>query len=288
MDLTYYPGCSLLSSARDYDESTKAVCAALDISLLELPDWTCCGATSAHSLDEELAISLPALNLKGAEQSGNDMLVPCPLCFNRLKRAKEATRSSIDVFDLSSFFGQRDWVEKIQSRLKLSLDPIKAVCYYGCMATRPPKVTGCLDYENPQSMDKIAEALKISPGRSYSGELGGYDESDWYRFDIPAGSVLKMTLSNYKEGTPMKFSFRNVDGVEIWRSGALIFEVPREDALTVLGPAIPGVNGVTDPRRINEAYVAPVYPEQARKDKIHGNVFLQAVIGTDGSVGLSR
>jgi hypothetical protein len=65
--------------------------------------------------------------------------------------------------------------------------------------------------------DKIAEAFKISLGRSYSGELGGYDESDWYRFDIPAGSVLKMALSNYKESTPMSFSFRNVDGVEVWR-----------------------------------------------------------------------
>jgi hypothetical protein len=65
--------------------------------------------------------------------------------------------------------------------------------------------------------DKIAEAFKIRPGRSYSGELGGYDESDWYRFDISAGSVLKMTLSNYKASTPMSFSFRNADGVEVWR-----------------------------------------------------------------------
>jgi hypothetical protein len=72
--------------------------------------------------------------------------------------------------------------------------------------------------------DKIAEALKISSGRSYSGELGGYDESDWYRFDIPSGSVLKMTLSNHTAGTPMKFSFRNVDGGEVWRSEELLPE----------------------------------------------------------------
>ena len=65
--------------------------------------------------------------------------------------------------------------------------------------------------------DKIAEAYKIIPGRSYTGELGGYDESDWYRFDIPAGSVLEMALSNYKESTPISFSFRNVDGVVVWR-----------------------------------------------------------------------
>jgi hypothetical protein len=66
--------------------------------------------------------------------------------------------------------------------------------------------------------DKMAEALKIMPGRSYSGELGGYDESDWYRFDMPAGSILKMALTNYEDGEPMKFSFRNVDGIEVWQS----------------------------------------------------------------------
>ena len=66
--------------------------------------------------------------------------------------------------------------------------------------------------------DKMAEALKIMPGRFYSGELGGYDENDWYRFDMPAGSILKMALTNYEDGEPMKFSFRNVDGIEVWRS----------------------------------------------------------------------
>ncbi|MEE9495771.1 MAG: hypothetical protein V3V39_04530 [Desulfobacterales bacterium] len=66
--------------------------------------------------------------------------------------------------------------------------------------------------------DQMAEALKIMPGRSYSGQLGGYDENDWYRFDIPAGGILKMALTNYEDGEPMKFSFRNVDGIEVWRS----------------------------------------------------------------------
>ncbi len=69
--------------------------------------------------------------------------------------------------------------------------------------------------------DKMAEALKIMPGRFYSGELGGYDENDWYRFDIPAGSILKMALTNYEDGKPMKFSFRNVDGIEVWQSELL-------------------------------------------------------------------
>ncbi|MBW2259026.1 MAG: CoB--CoM heterodisulfide reductase iron-sulfur subunit B family protein [Deltaproteobacteria bacterium] len=161
MDVTYYPGCSLESSARDYDESIRAVCAALDIRLHELPDWTCCGATSAHSVDEELAITLPALNLSAAEQIGNDVVVPCPLCFNRLKRAEDSVDSSVGIYDLGSFMGQGEWIDKIRSRVTHSLEGLRAVCYYGCMANRPPKITGSSDYENPRDMDNIAEALGV-------------------------------------------------------------------------------------------------------------------------------
>lgn len=64
--------------------------------------------------------------------------------------------------------------------------------------------------------DKISEALKIEPGRSYSGELGGFDDSDWYRFSVPPGSVLKISLSNYEGGEPIKFSFRDTQRAEVW------------------------------------------------------------------------
>jgi hypothetical protein len=48
--------------------------------------------------------------------------------------------------------------------------------------------------------------------------LGGYDETDWYRFDMPAGSILKMSLTSDKDSGPLQFSFRNVDGSQIWHS----------------------------------------------------------------------
>jgi hypothetical protein len=70
--------------------------------------------------------------------------------------------------------------------------------------------------------DKMADALKIVPGHSYSGELGGYDEKDWYRFEMAAGSILTVALTNNKDSEAMSFSFRNVDGIEIWRSEALL------------------------------------------------------------------
>lgn len=64
--------------------------------------------------------------------------------------------------------------------------------------------------------DKISEALKVEPGRAYSGELGGYDDKDWYRIDILPGSVLKIALTTYEGGEPIKFSFRDAKRDRIW------------------------------------------------------------------------
>jgi len=88
--VSYYPGCSLMGSAREFDDSVRAVAASLEVELAELADWNCCGATAAHSLDERLALALPARNLELAEAVGKDVVVPCASCFNRLKHAEKA------------------------------------------------------------------------------------------------------------------------------------------------------------------------------------------------------
>ena len=86
MKVTYYPGCSLEGTARDYAESILGICASLEIQLEEIPDWNCCGATAAHSIDQRAGIELAGRTLNlAAKLPHPDMLVPCPMCFNRLK-----------------------------------------------------------------------------------------------------------------------------------------------------------------------------------------------------------
>ena len=78
MKFGYYPGCSLKGSAREYDESLRAIAGPLGVELVEVPDWSCCGATAAHNLDHHMALALPARILALAEQAGlYDLLVPC-------------------------------------------------------------------------------------------------------------------------------------------------------------------------------------------------------------------
>lgn len=161
MDVTYYPGCSLESSAKDYSESIRAVCNVLDIRLNEPEDWTCCGATSAHSINDDLSVLLAGRNLVAAQQMKHQMLVPCPLCFNRLVRAQKNLASDVDIFDLARFMSRPQWLDRIKARMVSSLAGIKAVCYYGCMANRPPELTGSQNYENPCDMDDIVRTLGV-------------------------------------------------------------------------------------------------------------------------------
>ena len=90
MKVTYYPGCSLEGMAVDYAASIAAIAPLLDVELVELFDWNCCGASSAHCLNHQLALDLPARNLTLAEKAGRrDVVAPCALCFNRLKTARK-------------------------------------------------------------------------------------------------------------------------------------------------------------------------------------------------------
>ena len=67
MELAFYPGCSLEGMANDYGRSIRAVFRQLDITLVEIDDWSCCGATAAHSMSELMSVALPARNIAAAE-----------------------------------------------------------------------------------------------------------------------------------------------------------------------------------------------------------------------------
>ena len=186
MKVSYYPGCSLEATARDYQESISYVCRQLGIELEEIPDWSCCGATAAHSTDEFLSVALPGRNLALAEQIGLDMVVPCPMCFNRLKTAGHELNKGprenlpfvysgkIKIWDLLDFLCQPDRLSQIQAKVQQPLKDLSVVCYYGCMANRPPKITDSFQHENPQNMDTLLKALGATvPDWSYKTDCCG-------------------------------------------------------------------------------------------------------------------
>ncbi len=175
MKVTYYPGCSLEGTAVDYAASIAGIAPLLDVELVELFDWNCCGASSAHSLNHQLSLALPARNLGLAAKAGRDVVAPCALCFNRLKTAEQALQvpegeklgvayeGGIKIWDLLDFFTQAPYLEALAAKVVAPLLNLHAVPYYGCLVARPPAVTGKTDYENPQNMEKLLEVLGATP-----------------------------------------------------------------------------------------------------------------------------
>jgi heterodisulfide reductase subunit B len=189
--VSYYPGCSLDGTAKEYGESTEAVCKALGVELKELDDWNCCGSSSAHATSELLAVALPARNLEIADKAGLDLVVPCAACFQRLKSAEKEMRAGKDVagvnskyegnFDIKHIvdFIWEDIGEKtINSKIKKPLKELKPVCYYGCLTARPPKITDAKNPEDPQAMDNVMKSL-------------GADVKNWsYKTDCCGGNLI--------------------------------------------------------------------------------------------------
>ena len=181
MKYAYFPGCSLSSSGYDYHLSLKFVAQALGIDLVEVRDWVCCGASSAHATSHLLSVALPVLNLSHVEKDGFEKLIaPCLACLSRFKAANVELEHDVDlkkrmheIFDykyqgkvkvyhpLEVFF--EIGLEKIRERMRKKLTGLRVACYYGCVLTRPPKIARFDNVEDPQSIDSIVRTLGAQP-----------------------------------------------------------------------------------------------------------------------------
>ena len=176
--VAYYPGCSLHSTATEFNLSAKVVCEALGMNLVEPEGWICCGSSAAHRSDVDAALRLPMENLRIIEQSGfSEVTMPCAACFSRHKVAQyeirhdPAKKSEIDakmgytyqdsvrVSSLVEAIYRRIGPQTLAGKVQKPLSSLKVVSYYGCLLTRPPQVTEAAHPENPTEMDAILAAL---------------------------------------------------------------------------------------------------------------------------------
>ena len=176
----YFPGCTLHASAHELDDSTRALASRLGIELEEIPDWTCCGATAAHSMNHLLGLSLPARNLSLAATAHMEaVMAPCAACFNRLAVARHelledaALRKQVEgiierpLDTIPEVHSVLSWllaeVGKGTDWAKVDLSQMKVACYYGCLLLRPPAAIAFDDVEQPTSMERIVQSVGVEP-----------------------------------------------------------------------------------------------------------------------------
>ena len=174
----YYPGCSSDATAAGLGISAQAIAKHLDMELIELEDWNCCGSTPYGSLDELESIAVVARNLALAEKTGLDLVTPCSSCFVTLTKtnlhlkeyrqlmsqvnealavANLEYNGNVQVRLLLEVLINDITPETIAAKVKRPLSGLKVAPYYGCQEARPN-----YGFDNPgfpQSLDHLVESL---------------------------------------------------------------------------------------------------------------------------------
>ncbi len=178
MRYLYYPGCSLEGSAREYGQATKALMKALEVKIVEVEDWTCCGASAAEAQSRLLALALSGRNLALAEQmGGEDIMIPCSACYLNLAQSNLTIGSNEDMrakvnevlaeegLSVQGKARPRHLLDilatdigpgAIERRLAKPLADLVIAPYYGCQCLRP--LAAFDDPENPISMEVLIKA----------------------------------------------------------------------------------------------------------------------------------
>jgi heterodisulfide reductase subunit B2 len=177
----FFPGCSLESTAWDFNRSTRALCQALGIELTDIPDWVCCGSTPAHASSPSLAVALPVFNLQKAQALGMPVMTACASCYARLRTANHKVRTEpedqkrteritgkpykgeVEVHHVLDVLMNHFGAEKVRAKVTQPLKGLRVACYYGCLLTRPPEIVAFDNAEHPTCMENLLRAAGAEP-----------------------------------------------------------------------------------------------------------------------------
>ncbi|MBQ4575651.1 MAG: CoB--CoM heterodisulfide reductase iron-sulfur subunit B family protein [Clostridia bacterium] len=187
MKVSYFPGCTLRTKARDLDLLSRRCAEALGVTLEEIDDWQCCGGVFTTARDE-IATKLSSVRALKAAKAKDQMLVTvCSACHNVIKQTNHAMQTDSDFAlrvnnymnigdpENQPYYGEtkvlhflellRDVVgfERVQAAVKNPLTGRRIGAYYGCLLLRPGKTMAMDDVENPSIIEDFLRALGAEP-----------------------------------------------------------------------------------------------------------------------------
>ncbi|MBQ9129334.1 MAG: CoB--CoM heterodisulfide reductase iron-sulfur subunit B family protein [Clostridia bacterium] len=183
MKVSYFPGCTLKTKAKDLDLYARKSAEALGITLEEIENWQCCGGVFTTAKDE-VATKLSSVRvLKAAKDKDQALVTVCSACHNVVKQTNSAMQNDKDFADkVNRYMGEdggydgstevyhfleliRDVVgfDKVKEKVVNPLNGEKIAAYYGCLLLRPGKVMQMDDPENPTIIEDLIRALGGEP-----------------------------------------------------------------------------------------------------------------------------
>jgi succinate dehydrogenase / fumarate reductase cytochrome b subunit len=172
----FFPGCVLTKAAAEAHTAIRAVAAALGVELVELPGWSCCGASHVQDVEPLAALTANARNLALAEAIGAPLLTACSTCALMLRQAKAALdngrKDEINVFlgaGKLTYKGTAQvtmllWelandLSGLRAKVRKPLASLKAAAFYGCHSVRPEALMDFESSQAPASLENVLTAL---------------------------------------------------------------------------------------------------------------------------------
>jgi heterodisulfide reductase subunit B len=184
MKVSYYPGCTLKSNAKNFEDSTLCSLKELGIEVKELDRWNCCGTVYSLAADDLMRHLASIRNLIRVKEAQSDSVMTlCAMCYNTLKRVNEKVKADPEGLEkIHKFMNEekipytgdvkvrhllellRDEIkfETIAKKVRRPLRDLKVSSYYGCLLVRPKEI-GLDDMENPTILDDLTAVLGATP-----------------------------------------------------------------------------------------------------------------------------
>ena len=175
----FFLGCIAPLRYPGVEKSTREVCKAVGIELVDLTDANCCPAPGViRSFDKVTWLAAAARNLALAEKAGLDIITICNGCYGSLFDAAHELHADPALLkevngilaDIGMSYGGKTKVrhfaevlfnevgmEKIKAAITKPLE-YKVATFYGCHFLKPSKIKELDDPENPHILDDLVEA----------------------------------------------------------------------------------------------------------------------------------
>jgi len=180
MKISYFPGCTLKTMAKNFEDSALASLSFLGIDMVELPRWNCCGTVYSLTSDDLIHQVAPIRNLIRVKEARDTRVVAlCSMCYHTLKRANKLVKEDkekldklnnlmyredvkyngeVEVLHLLEILKNEVGFDQVSKKVKMPLKGLKVAPYYGCLLLRPAEV-GFDDPESPTILKDLLESV---------------------------------------------------------------------------------------------------------------------------------
>jgi len=166
MEFALFLGCNIPARVQQYDISARAVLHRLNVTLVDIDGFKCCGYPM-RNMDVNGFMLSSARNLALAERQNLPVMTLCKCCFGTLKKAahvldentrlkdqmnsylkKEGLsyRGGVEVTHFLSVLHKDIGLDILKDSITRPLQTVKVAAHYGCHALRPSDI---MQFDDP-------------------------------------------------------------------------------------------------------------------------------------------